>query len=251
FYAHRNDYGWTRASLVTLSGAASFTNQSSVAADNPGDPSGALFSGPGDDSTRLPSDNDNGYVARFVNIASGSDGQVALSVSWDGVPGMEYKGKYGNALMLREQGEGSPPPPTNQPPGVNAGLDQTITLPSSANLVGTVSDDGLPNPPGAVTTTWSKVSGPGTATFGTANEVITRASFSLSGCYVLPLTTHVRANALMLGVRVEGSPAPPSNQPPGVNAGLDQTITLPSSANLVGTVSDDGLPNPPGAVSTT
>src|SRR5262245_44084420 len=160
FYGHRNDFGWTRASLVTLSGAASFANQSSAATDNPGDPSGALFSGPGDDSTRLPSDNDNGYVGRFVNIASGSDGQVALSVSWDGVAGTEYRGKYGNALMLREQGGGSPPPPpVNQPPGVNAGLDQTITLPSSANLIGTVSDDGLPNPPGAVTTTWSKVSG--------------------------------------------------------------------------------------------
>src|SRR5262249_26230151 len=39
FYGHRNDYGWTRASLVTLSGAASFANQSSAATDNPGDPS--------------------------------------------------------------------------------------------------------------------------------------------------------------------------------------------------------------------
>ena len=103
FYGHRNDFGWTRASLVTLFGAAGFTNQSSAATDNPSAPGGTLFSGPGDDSTRLPSDNDNGYVARFVNIAAGSDGQVALSVSWDGVPGAEFRGKYGNALMLREQ----------------------------------------------------------------------------------------------------------------------------------------------------
>src|SRR5262249_58838299 len=75
--------------------------------------------------------------------------------------------------------------PGNQAPTVNAGPDQTITLPSSANLVGTVSDDGLPNPPGAVTTTWSKVSGPGTVTFGNAAAVSTTASFSLSGSYVL------------------------------------------------------------------
>ena len=33
---------------------------------------------------------------------------------------------------------------------------------------------------------------------------------------------------------------------PVVDAGPDQTITLPSSANLNGTVTDDGLPNPPG-----
>src|SRR5262249_49248798 len=73
---------------------------------------------------------------------------------------------------------------------IYAGPDQTITLPSSANLVGTVSDDGLPNPPGAVTTTWSKVSGPGTVTFGNAAAVSTTASFSLSGSYVLRLTAN-------------------------------------------------------------
>ena len=49
-------------------------------------------------------------------------------------------------------------PPVNQEPSVNAGLAQTITLPSSATLDGTVSDDGLPDPPGVVTTTWNQVS---------------------------------------------------------------------------------------------
>ena len=46
------------------------------------------------------------------------------------------------------------PPPVNQPPTANAGPDQTIKLRGVANLDGTVSDDGLPNPPGALTTTW-------------------------------------------------------------------------------------------------
>ena len=53
---------------------------------------------------------------------------------------------------------------------VNAGADQTITLPATAALAGTASDDGLPTPPGTVTTTWSKLSGPGTVTFGKAND---------------------------------------------------------------------------------
>ena len=53
-----------------------------------------------------------------------------------------------------------------------------------------MSDDGLPNPPGAVSTTWSKVSGPGTVTFGNANAVDTTASFSLAGSYVLRLTAN-------------------------------------------------------------
>ena len=79
-------------------------------------------------------------------------------------------------------------PATNQAPSVSAGPDRTITLPATASLDGTVSDDGLPNPPGAVTTTWSKVSGPGTVTFANASAVDTTASFSQAGTYVLRLT---------------------------------------------------------------
>ena len=208
FYGHRNNYGWTRGSLVTLVGATGFVNQSSVATDNPTGPGGALFSGPGDDSTRLPADNDNGYVARFINVAPGQDGQVALVVSWDGTGGNEYAGKYANALMLREQ-DGTPPTNSNQAPSVNAGLDQTITLPSAANLDGTVTDDGLPNPPGAVTTTWSKVSGPGTVTFGNANAVDTTASFSAAGhtcCGLRPMTVRYQT-ATMLQLRSMRPPA--------------------------------------------
>ena len=75
----------------------------------------------------------------------------------------------------------------NTAPSVNAGNDQAITLPAAASLDGTVSDDGLPNPPAAVTVTWSMVSGPGTVTFGNANAVDTTATFSAAGTYVLQL----------------------------------------------------------------
>jgi hypothetical protein len=78
----------------------------------------------------------------------------------------------------------------NHRPTVDAGADQTITLPASATLHGTVTDDGLPNPPGAVTTTWSQVSGPGPVTFGNPNAVVTTASFSTLGTYVLRLTAN-------------------------------------------------------------
>ena len=69
-----------------------------------------------------------------------------------------------------------------------AGIDQYITLPALASLDGSVSDDGLPDPPGALSTTWSQVSGPGTVTFGNPNLVDTTASFSLAGSYLLRLT---------------------------------------------------------------
>ena len=114
-----------------------------------------------------------------------------------------------------------------------------------------MSDDGLPNPPGAVTTTWSKVSGPGTVTFGNANAVDTTASFSVAGSYVLRLTASDSALQASDDISVTVNSAGATNQAPSVNAGPDQTITLPGLANLDGTVSDDGLPNPPGAVTTT
>jgi len=52
-----------------------------------------------------------------------------------------------------------PVPVVNLAPVVIAGLDQVITLPGSANLTGVAIDDGQPNPPGVLTTTWSPVSG--------------------------------------------------------------------------------------------
>jgi hypothetical protein len=78
--------------------------------------------------------------------------------------------------------------PGNMPPTVSAGSDQTITLPDDAVLDGTVSDDGMPESPGQVITTWSQLSGPGTVTFMDASAVDTIASFSTMGTYALRLT---------------------------------------------------------------
>jgi hypothetical protein len=86
--------------------------------------------------------------------------------------------------------KGFNPKKTNQAPSVNAGPNQSVTLPSSANLNGTVTDDGLPSPPNSMITTWSKASGPGSVTFGNAAAVDTTASFSQSGTYVLRLTAN-------------------------------------------------------------
>lgn len=77
--------------------------------------------------------------------------------------------------------------PANIAPTVDAGPDQAITRPTAASLDGTVGDDGLPASPGTVTTTWSKVGGPGTVTFGNSNAVDTTATFSAAGVYTLQL----------------------------------------------------------------
>jgi hypothetical protein len=78
--------------------------------------------------------------------------------------------------------------PANLAALVNAGPDATVAFPAAATLAGSSSDDGLPAPPGAVTLAWSKVSGPGTVTFGNAAAANTTASFSTTGTYVLRLT---------------------------------------------------------------
>jgi hypothetical protein len=76
---------------------------------------------------------------------------------------------------------------SNHPPTVDAGLDRSINLLESVILDGAVSDDGLPNPPGKVTTRWTQVSGPGTVGFGDPLSQKTVASFPVGGIYVLQL----------------------------------------------------------------
>jgi hypothetical protein len=129
--------------------------------------------------------------------------------------------------------------PANQAPTVNAGADQTIALPNSANLNGTVTDDGLPAG-SSLTTTWRQVSGPGTVTFANPNVTVTTASFSAPGTYVLRLTASdtdlETSDEITITVH-------PQNQAPTVNAGTDRTISLPQDTlSLGGMVTDDGLP---------
>jgi hypothetical protein len=74
----------------------------------------------------------------------------------------------------------------NTAPVVNAGPDFTVN--GTATLAGSASDDGLPSPPGAMTVTWTMVSGPGTVTFANGNAAATTATFSANGTYTLRLT---------------------------------------------------------------
>ena len=74
----------------------------------------------------------------------------------------------------------------NQPPVVDAGPDQTITLPATANLLGSVTDDGQPYE--RLTVSWSKVKGPGNVTFSSAKSTATSVAFSSPGTYSLRLT---------------------------------------------------------------
>ena len=76
----------------------------------------------------------------------------------------------------------------NAPPTVDAGDDQVVRFGQAADLLGTVQDDGLPDPPAAVSVQWTAESGPGVVTFGDATAAQTTADFSSYGTYVLRLT---------------------------------------------------------------
>ena len=128
----------------------------------------------------------------------------------------------------------------NNAPVVNAGANQTIGLPQTAvTLNGSATDDGLPEN-STLTVTWSKVSGPGTATFSTPNAISTTATFSNLGTYVLRLSAGDTEVTTTDDVQVV---VEPQNQPPLVSAGADVTLNVPNSASLQGAVSDDGLPS--------
>ncbi len=116
----------------------------------------------------------------------------------------------------------------NQPPSVDAGVDQQVALPASASLTGAVADDGLPNPPGATTHRWSAVSGPGTVTFADASALRTTAAFSAPGTYLLRLTASDSALGASddLTVSVTASDTTPPSAPTSV------TASAPTSARV-------------------
>jgi hypothetical protein len=79
--------------------------------------------------------------------------------------------------------------PDNQGPVVSAGADLNVTAGTPAALQGSVLDDGLPTP-GSLTIGWSKLSGPGTVTFGNPASAVTTAQFTAPGVYVLRLAAN-------------------------------------------------------------
>jgi hypothetical protein len=115
----------------------------------------------------------------------------------------------------------------NRPPAVDAGANLTITLPATANLDGMVTDDGFPKPPGFVTTTWIKVSGPGSVSFGNPAVIDTTASFSTAGAYVLRLISTDGTLSSSDDVAVTVNPVPSGQAVVSftlINAATDQPI---------------------------
>ena len=117
-------------------------------------------------------------------------------------------------------------PNLNIPPTSNAGADKSLTLPTSTTtLTGSGTDaDGT-----IASYSWASVSGPSSVTFGSAAAATTTVSgMSVGGIYVFSLTVTDNSGATAIdevSVFV--------NQPPTVNAGSDQLISLPTSSTTL------------------
>ncbi|MGY1681899.1 PKD domain-containing protein [Geodermatophilus sp. SYSU D01176] len=133
-----------------------------------------------------PSGNSSGPCNAYI-VDRGVDNDTNQDTFNDGrlyeiaIPNLTGSGGSGSMPCSSGGGGGTP---TNAPPTVNAGADQSVTMPNAATLDGTITD-----PEGAaVTAAWTRQSGPGTVTFANAAATDTTATFSAAGTYVLRLT---------------------------------------------------------------
>ncbi len=125
-------------------------------------------------------------------------------------------------------------PASNKPPTADAGIDQTITLPTnSIMLTGSGNDsDGV-----IASYLWKKISGP-SATISDSTLASTTVKGLVQGNYQFELTVIDNNGAVgtdIINVIVNST----SNKPPTANAGKDQTITLPTdNITLTGSGND-------------
>jgi hypothetical protein len=194
-------------------------------------------------------------VQEIVSRPGWAGGAVTLFVTGTGERVAEsFDGGAAKAPVLHVEyttGSTGPAGPANTAPVVSAGDDASVTLPDGLSLAGSAIDDGLPTPPGAVALTWSETSGPGDVTFADPTAGATTATFSAPGEYVLRLTGDDGALQGFDELTVTVSDAAPANTAPVVSAGDDAAVTLPDGLSLTGSVTDDALPAPPGAVALT
>ena len=129
---------------------------------------------------------------------------------------------------------------SNAAPVVNAGADQIIELSydgavATATLAGSVSDDGLPAP-AHLTSTWSQISGPASATLDVTGPVNASAYLPVPGTYGFRLTADDGAVAGTDDVSIVVTAA--KNTAPSLLAIPDRTIAVGARLSLRIGVSD-------------
>lgn len=170
---------------------------------------------------------------RFEYNETGSPKTITLGTSYVDMRNVSYPSTitippYSSVVLLKT-GTG------NAAPTASAGVDQTITLPTSTV---TLSGSGT-DPDGSIASyAWTKVSGPTPGTITSAATTSTTVTGLVAGTYKFELKVTDNAGAVGRDtVQVTVNTA--GNQAPTANAGVDQTIVLPTStATLTGSGTD-------------
>ncbi|MFL6240865.1 MAG: PKD domain-containing protein [Actinomycetes bacterium] len=155
----------------------------------------------------------------------------------------------------------------NLAPTVALGRDTATHVNEAITLTAAERDDGRPNPPNTLTTTWAEVSGPGTVVFGTPSQPQTTATFNAVGTYVVRATASDSAlggsDDIAVSVVAAGAALPfaipvtkvfddVEEQPSGYVSWLEGTLNIPNNGSTHQTVGVrfTGLPVPNGATVT-
>ena len=175
-----------------------------------------------------------GPAAGAITTAAAATTSVTALVQ--GTYQFELKVTDNNGAVVRDTMQVIVNPAPNIPPTANAGPDQSITLPiNSVNLTGSGTD-----PDGTIAAyLWTKISGPagGGGAITNANAAATSVTGLIAGIYKFELKVTDNSGATATDTMQVIVFAP--NIPPTANAGLDQSITLPTNtATLSGSGTD-------------
>lgn len=126
------------------------------------------------------------------------------------------------------------PPPANFAPSANAGHDIAIVEGEVATMAASASDDGNPEDPGVLTTTWTQISGPATAVLDDPTSPTTTVTLPTQGDYVFEWTADdgekVTSDQMTISVIEAGSQAPaPIIDPPSGSYPGSVLVTMTTS----------------------
>ena len=186
------------------------------------------------------------YQWSLLSVPTGSTATLTQPTSSHPYFTADLAGKYVAQLIVSDGYLSSTPATvpisTNHSvPMANAGPNQTVTVGATVQLDGSASYDvdGYP-----LTYRWALLSQPTGGTAVLANPTAVNPTFvaNVVGAYVAQLIVNDGVyDSAPVTVMITANPP---NQPPEVNAGPNQTITLPTNTvTLNGTATDDGLPN--------
>jgi len=142
-------------------------------------------------------------------------------------------------------------PDPNEAPTVDVGPNRELPSSETLSLDPVFGDDGLPDPPGMLSFHWRQVEGPGTATFFSIETAATEVSFDALGDYLLELRVSDGSRSAIDQLVVSVGFDNVGNTPPVLSLPASGSAIFTDPLFLDVTVSDDGLPDPPGRLTFT